>query len=398
MAYSVLTAKGELSGLLQGTSLNQVSGISGIFNRAARQLLLELDPQETERKTQFTIFDSVFDYGGINDLKGNKITDIRPQSNRQLNDIFRQRYGQEFDILKEFTNQPMLTVQYDTAAKTLRIEYTRTDLSIQINDASSPTSNGAWTATAPAAGIAQDTTHTAQGTSSIRFNLNSGANPQTGYIENSTQTAVDLTFHQGISSLFVWVYVPVGADITSFDLRWGSSSANYYHKTITTNQLGNAFQNGWNLLKFDWSSATTVGAPDYTKITYMRLSITNNGNQENGIYVSDFESRLPIFMDIWYYSKFLFRSVAGVFQETTTDDSDLINLDTDTYNVYLWLLAFLTMEQQKSGTVDVQYFEKQYKEALYQYKTMYKSRVQKVVTNYYRQNNPRWSRFLGKRF
>ena len=396
--YSILNAKDDLQGLLQGTTLNQVTGVNNIFDRAARQLLLDLDPMETKRKTQFTIFDSVFDYGGIDDLKGNKILDVRPQVNRQLRDLFRQRYGQEFDLTKSFTNQPMFTTQYDTGVKTLRMEYSRSELSLQLNDASTPVSNGNWMAYSPAVNITQDTLHTSQGVSSIRFDLIAGANPSTGYIENTTQYPIDLTYHEGISSMFVWVYVPLGSAIQSMSLRWGSSSTAYWTNTATVNQLGIPFNTGWNLLKWDWATATKVGAPDYTKTSYMRLSVTYNGTPQNGIYVDDFESRLPIFLDVWYYSKFLFRDVAGTFLETVQDDSNLINLDTDTYNVYLWLLAFLTMEQQKSGTVDVQYFKQQYEDSLVRYKTMYKSEVQKVVTNYYRSPNPRWSKFLGKRF
>ena len=84
MAYSVQTAKNDLAGVLHGTQLSQIQNLDGVFNRAARQLLLDLDPQETKRVVEFTnpIFNTVFDYPIAADVKGNKIIDIRPQVRR----------------------------------------------------------------------------------------------------------------------------------------------------------------------------------------------------------------------------------------------------------------------------------------------------------------------------
>jgi hypothetical protein len=68
---------------LHGTTLSQVENISGVFNRAARQLLLDIDPQETKRIEQLAspIFYQVYDYAPPADLKGQKIIDIFPQVN-----------------------------------------------------------------------------------------------------------------------------------------------------------------------------------------------------------------------------------------------------------------------------------------------------------------------------
>lgn len=395
----ITTAKSELQGLIHGTTLNKVTNVYGAFNRAARQLLLDLDPQETKRKLQTTVFDDVFSYVSPSDLKGNKVLDIRPQVNRQLTDIFRQRYGQEFDVWKEFTIQPMFTVQFESGTKTLRVGVHRAELSIRIVAATSPTENGTWTNGGTAGTLSTDSFISATGASSIKFNLAAGANPSTGYIENTTISSTDLSNHDNQSSLFWWVYLPSATHFTSFGLRWGSSSSAYWTNTTTTQADGSALVDGWNLIKFDWSGSTTVGSPVDTAVTYSRLSFTYDGTVENGVHVEQFISKLPIQVDIWYYSKFLFRdATTGTFQETVTSDSNVINLDTDTYNVYLWQVALQIMQQVDIRSEDIPYFENQYVAALTKYKAMYKTEVQKPTVQYYKQPNPRWSRFLGKRY
>ena len=107
MAYSALTAKSELEAMLHGTTLNQVQNINGVFNRAARQLLLDIDPQETKRISPFTspIFNGVFYYSLPTDIKGNRVVDIRPQANRTPIEKFAQVYNQAFDLFKNWTLQ-----------------------------------------------------------------------------------------------------------------------------------------------------------------------------------------------------------------------------------------------------------------------------------------------------
>jgi hypothetical protein len=50
MSYSINTCNGEVAAALHGTSLNKINNLNGLHNRTARQLLLDIDPQETIRK------------------------------------------------------------------------------------------------------------------------------------------------------------------------------------------------------------------------------------------------------------------------------------------------------------------------------------------------------------
>ena len=87
--------------MLHGTTLNQIQDIYGVFYRAARQVLADIDPQETICiETTNPIFSGVWDYPVPVDLKGNKIIDIAPQINRLPSQIANQSYNQQFDTTK----------------------------------------------------------------------------------------------------------------------------------------------------------------------------------------------------------------------------------------------------------------------------------------------------------
>lgn len=396
--YSVTNAKSELEAMLHGTTLDQISNIYGVFNRAARQVLLDLDPQETKRAFLTNpIFNGVFDYSNISDLKGDKIIDIRPQVSRQLTDNFVQKYSKQFDLKKDFTLQPQFIVDFDSGNRSIRINYANRNQSILINNADSLTGNGTWAASGNASSLAQDTVNFASGGASLSFNLAAVAG--TGILTNSTFGASDLTAHLNLSTLFMWVYMPTGSAFTSVELRWGSSSANYWTSTATQTFEGNAFNNGWNLLSFNWSSATKVGNPVVSTTNYLQTILTYNGTLQTGARINGIYSRLGIVMDILYYSKYLFRdATTGTFQETVTDDSNFINLDTETMNVFLYQLAVQTFQQQggMNSPTDMNYYQGLYTEALRRYRKSYKSEVQIPTSTYYEMPRKGFGGFIGK--
>src|ERR1700743_4007311 len=89
----ITEVESELQAMLHGTTLNQITDLFGVFNRAARRVLQDVDPQETKIVSQFgKIYDGYWDYPLAVDVKGNKIVDLFPQANRQLTDKFTQVY------------------------------------------------------------------------------------------------------------------------------------------------------------------------------------------------------------------------------------------------------------------------------------------------------------------
>jgi hypothetical protein len=398
MAYSITNLTQDIEGILHGTTINQVTNFYGICNRAARKLLLDIDPQETIRIVQLpsTLYNGVFDYSAPSDLKGNKVIDIRPQVDRTSLDIWGQSYNQAFDVSKGTGLYDQFTVQWNTALKSLRIAAPFLVAPTPLNYATDvSTSNGTWSAGSSATNLTANNTNYVTGGGSLQFNLSAAGS--TGYVENSTSQSQDLSSVVNQSTLFLYTYLPTGADITNLKLRWGSSASNYYEVTATQTQQSTAFQNGWNLIAFPWLGATVVGSPVSSTITYLRVTWTYNGNAQTGVLLNNIVSNLGSVMQIEYYSKYLFRSSAGVFQETVVADTDLVNLDTETYNLFVNLVAYFTVQQAQgidALNFDGNFFISQYQQDLISYKTKYKSQAQKAKTVYYQQNNPNYGKYM----
>lgn len=399
MSYSVLNAKNDLQGVLHGTQLNQITNLDGVFNRTARQLLLDVDPQETKRTVEFVnpIFNTVFDYPIAADVKGNKIIDIRPQVQRLPRDIWTQAYNQAFDVIKQniFSLADMFTMNFNTALKTIRINAPFLNPPVIINQIDDITDNGTWQITGTATNLSVNNTNFVQGAGSLQFNQTAGI----GGLLNNDMTAVDLSDVENQSSLFVWVYVPTGASLTSVDLYWGNDNGNYWLKNVTTNQQGVSFVNGWNFCQFIWSTATVIGSPDSSAIDFVEIHLNTTASL-TGCLVNGVNSILGSILEYEYYSKYMFRdSITGAFQETVTDDSNLINLDTESYNLFFNLLAYFSIQQQQgldASFYDGTFFWNQYQEGVARYKALYKSELQKPQSIYYGIQNKNNGRYLGR--
>lgn len=399
MSYSIQDANADLEGVLHGTTTNQIEGLFALYNRAARQLLLDVDPQETKRTVEFAspLFNSVTDYAIAADVKGNKIIDIRPQVNRRIRDIWGQAYNQAFDVAKEnvFSLSNMFTMNFNTGLKSIRVNCPFLPAPVIINYANSITTNGTWSVGGSASNLTVNSQNYVSVPGALNFNLPSGA----GYVENSTMSSLDLTDYLNQGSIFLYVYMPTASEFTSVNLRWGSSSANYYSVTKTLTQQGTAFQNGWNLIQFPWLGASVTGTPDVTAIDYIRVTYNTTAVQ-TAAGLNDINIILGNVLEYEYYSKYLFRdSVTGAFQEKVTDVSNLINLDTESYNLFFNLAASLAVQQQQGVDAliyDGNFFAQKYQEGLQKYKAMYKSELQKPQSIYYRKPNTSNRRYFGR--
>lgn len=394
MSYNIVNVQADLAAVLHGTSLNKVQGLNNLFNRAARQLLLDIDPIETERVVLTTtpIYNQVWDYACPADLKGNRIIDISPQYYRNQG-IVSQTYQQPFDIDKNIaTTNSEFTIQFNNAVKTIRINDTTLPQGIVLDTCDATTG---WTANSTASNLTEDNINYASGAGSLSFNVTTGV----GSI-SKTISSVDMTTHLNQSSLFYYLYLPIGSELTSTAIRWGSSSGNYYTRTLTTTNEGNSFQTGWNLIRADWLGATVVGSPTVSAITYIDILVTVTSNQ-TGIKVDNIISNMGLYRTVRYYSKYLFRDAStGAFQETVSDNSNLLNLDTESYNLYFNLVAFYAtqlIQGLDAMFFDSNFFGQEYTKGKARYTSLMKSEVQKPHINYYAQKQGGYGKYLGRR-
>lgn len=400
--FQISDAENELTGILHGTTLNQIFDLNGVFNRAARRVLQDVDPPETKVQEQFgQVWYGVYDYALANSVKGNKVIDLYPQANRQLTDYYGQSYAQPFDLSKNFTLSPQFEVHYSNATRLLRVNGPQLPQGAQLNAADAVTGNGTWAATSHASNIQTDNQYFTSGASgSVSFTLDqTGVAGSTGYVENSTMGDLDLTNDFNNAYLFFQVYLPNASGFTNVKYRFGSSSSNYYEATFTTDYMGNAFQNGWNLLGAAWSSFTTTGTPDITDINYIRVLFTYDGVVQTQVRINQFYCRMGVIFNIYYYSKYLFRGTNGVFKEETDSENDYINLDTDGRNLFIYASAIEAVQQQQglSGMFfDDANLQNKYQDALGEYQNKYKSEITKPRQFYYQQPTQGYRRFFGR--
>lgn len=374
MSYSITNLKSDIISILHGTTSNKVNNFDALIRRAGRQLLEDIDPQETKRIVQMTtpLFGEIYDYAIPADVKGNKIIDIYA-ANRTYGNALNQTYGQRFDRLKTYGVNQQFNVQFNSSIKTIRIEDPSLPVPI-VYDALTSDDDITGTAT----NISDDTVNFVTGNSSVRFDVTTGQ-----YIEKTLDTPLDLTTHADQSSLLVYVYMP--SAMTSVTLYWGHNIGNQYSRTVTASSDGTAFTTGWNLLRFDWSGATLSGTVDTSAMDYYRILFTTPSSMV-GVRVNSLNSILGRFTNISYYSKYLYRdNSTGAYSEDFSDDSDLINLDTESFNLMTNLTAYYATQQvQGSGAgFDSEFFANEYKRGLDRYKSMYKSEVSLPQQPYY---------------
>jgi hypothetical protein len=161
-------------------------------------------------------------------------------------------------------------------------------------------------------------------------------------------SSVDLSDEDEVGSLWLRIYFPDSSIITNVELRWGSSSSNYWSATATSPHDQSSFQNGWNVLRFDWNGATETGTVDPSAITYARITINYDGTAETDIRVDKLTVSLGEIYELEYYSNYMFQSSGGTWKEKASSDSDVINLDQLAYQIYVMETAKAVVQQVKT--------------------------------------------------
>jgi len=358
MSYTISNLKDDLTGLAHSTSLNKIQNKNSLFNRVAKKVLARIDPPTTIRSQQITnaVHGDIYDYSCPDDLKGKKVVDIKPQVNRDEGDSLSQRYSKRFDLRK---GNNTFYIAYKDGESRLRLSKAIAPSPTAIHQLNSISDNGTWVVGGDAENLAKDTLHHVDGSACLNFDLDGSGT--TGYIENSTMTDIDLEDLDEIAQIFVWVYLPDASAITNVILRWGNSSTVYWSDAQTSPHDQDSFKNGWNLIAFDWNGATETGTVDPTAIDYVRVTITYDGTADTDFRVDKISASSGEIWEVEYYSKYLFQSSGGTWKETTNADTDIINLDTESYNIFTFecLLAMAQQAQGEDSSFDINFAEKE---------------------------------------
>jgi len=340
--------KTKITSRLHGTTLNKISDFYTICQDAAELMLARIDPVETTRSAGLTnpVYDNVYDYALPADFKSPADLVMQANADNSNNSTLQRTFAREF-VNRKKNNQ--FAILWRNAVQYLRFSR-NINTPVVIDKADSLTENGTWLIGGNASNLTLDSLNYVSGNASLKCDVSSP-----------------------------------GA-LVNVIIRIGNDSSNYYTNTVTTGHF-NAFAVGWNLLRFDFSTATETGTVDMTAIDYVRVTVTYNTNQtayfqktltqsldlsdnydsDGAVFLYTFfdsitsltllrldniTANLGTLFDIAYYSNYLFRTSSGTWIDKPTIDTDIVNLSPVSYKIFEAEISRL-ITQQVQGAMGI---------------------------------------------
>lgn len=385
--YTIAQIEDHLEGMGHGNTLNKIRNKYAAYERAANNLMSKCDVLTTMRTATLpqAVHGAVYNYTLPGDF--GKLIDIYPQTNRQISDFAFRVPADTFDLQRLVRNK-RISLESENGTKYLRIDWdVRGSKTV---DTVNATTN--WSAINTTANIVTDSLYKISGSNSVRFDVVATGDG----LQNTSITSLNLTKEDELASFFMWLYIPNTSNITSVTANWGNDlTTNYWTSTaVTTQHDGQAFKQGWNLLRFDWSTATETGTVDPSAID--SFSFTIAGSAQADYRFDSITVSLGNLFEAKYYSAYLFQNASGTYIQRPTIDTDVVTLDEYGLNLYLYecLIAMAQQMEGEDSAFDIQFaysmlngnassadpFERK---GLYRkYKTDFPSQVKKEIKSY----------------
>ena len=382
---NITSLKSEISGATHSGTTNKIRNFNELCKRAAGNVIAKIDPRETRRVTNLSnaIHDDIYNYTAPSDLK--RVIDLRPQVNRTTSDNFSQWFSEEFDKYKDRYDD-LFQVRHNDGTKSLRISKNISPAPITVHGMNSLTDDGTVAIVGTAENLKMDTLHFVTGSKSIQFDA-----PASGDgIQITDFTDKDLTDHDEVAEQFVRVYLDTQTDVdnlTSISAIWGNDlTTNYWTGVAQTTQADStAFRIGWNILRVPWNTATETGTVAPATIDNLKITLATTGALTN-VRVDFWASSIGEIFEIEYYSKYLFRSTSGTWKEQPTSDTDLINLDSDTFNIFTYEVLIESAQQMQGSDAgfDIKFAQDKLKELYARHKENAPSEKIRPQSHYYK--------------
>lgn len=358
------------------------------INMGVREVFQDIDFRSAKRKTSISpnLFDDIYDYNCPADLKGQKVIDIIPQINRASDLEWVLTTPEEFDRRKTI-DKTIFTVWDNDFVRRLRISLVvdDSDTNLTIAELDSLTSGGGtWTLYGDGENLTQDLDNFVKGNGSINWDI-SAAGGTTAGIQNAGLDTFDLTDYVSAGSVFVWVYITSITNLTNFILRIGSDSSNYYSKTITTNNEGTAFYNGWNLLRFDLFTASETGTVVDASCDYAVIYMTKAAGK-----ISETDYRFDWLVvkrgkihEVLYYTKYAWQTTSTLaYKENATATTDYIVADTEELDIISTKCAIKAAQELGDSNLSLE-LKNDYVEMKKNYIMSYSSEAKLLITAYH---------------
>jgi len=321
----------DIQSRMQGSAPDQTKRLNAI-NLAAQNLGAKYDIDSTKREKivyivpngdPINLSTEIPDYKNIKDLR--YLNKSNGEFRRIEDDIF-DIHSKNGALIDEYTTT------FNNGKEYLRVSMADGYSSTDLHACNSLTENGTWAvvAASDAVNLSLNTVNSVNSGGALQFDIDvSNSVNNYAVVENSTITSLDLTSYLGLGRARFWVYLPSVTEFTSVELRWGSSSSDYYSAVATTNIDGSPLVSGLNHIEIDWADATSTGSPDVSAVDYLaiKLNYTASFTDQTAVRVEGIKMFLPMPVRIVYYSSYVSQTTSGTFQpDLTATSSDEILL------------------------------------------------------------------------
>lgn len=366
-----------------------IENIDRLVNRAARFVVNDIDLRSTKRRAYISpsLNENQYDYQAPSDLKELALIDIRRLEGREETDKFNLATVEYFDRNKHL-NKNLVCIEDRDFQKKIRVSAnTREDANreVVIHEMDDIDADGTWSVSLDASNLTEDLDNFLYGEGALNFDMDqAGSTVAAGYLTNSDFDAVDLSDFEHSGSVYVSMYMPTSV-LAGVTLRIGSSSTVYFEKQVTQTNESLAFSVGWNLLRFDFSSATETGTVDMDNVDYIRLALNKpiSGFGASKDWRVDYiVARRGKPHEIWYYTKYPWQSSAGTYLENSTASTDLLNADHEEYELIILKGKEIVARDLKFFD-DANLYRQEYEAAKARYQMNYPSERLKMIQSYY---------------
>lgn len=371
-------------------------GLLRLTNEAVDWIQDEVDLAGSKRRTApFMIYPKIYEYPAPDGLVYDRAIQLVDEQDRLLDidfctptEFFRERNPFQTGYASPRSSLTLGNIMQSEAEMVGAVEFQdgQSFFLFRGNEKNSPVTlhaltdfdeNGTWSISGDGQNLRQDTTSWKEGNSSVGFDSAGGST--TIVLTNSTLTAVDLSTIASLGAGFLDLRFPVVP--SSVTVRWGSSSGDYWEASATTRQNGLSFQIGWNLLKFDWRGLTATGSPSSTAVDYVRITITlGTATAASNWGVNFLRFANGRHYSAQYYSSYVAKTTANVFQSEFTSPSDTSVLRDEEDRLIEHMAAVLGLHELRETVEADNRFERYVKPKLEEYEV--KNPSQKKVKGY----------------
>lgn len=339
-AYSRTNLKDQVFDSTSQANIGSAITINDLLNRVIRRVYGDVDLRSAKRKTQISpgLFNDVFAYPWPTDAKALGLIDVDPQVNRRSDFEINLTTPEEFQRRKSLEFN-LAAIRENDFVKKLLLDVSVDDDSLSVSTLDSlEAGGGTWRAFGDAENVTADADDFVMGSGSIKFGINAAGGTTAGIYNDDLDEFDFSDYVDNNRSLFYFAKITSTTNITNYKIRIGSSAGNYYEITVIVTQEGIAFQNGWNLLRFDFSAKTTTGSPDAIAGKYVAIYMTKAVGKvsETDYRFDHIILRGGVIHDLYYYTKYGWQSNTGTYKENSTADTDLVNADTDELELFTY--------------------------------------------------------------